>query len=248
MGKILSIIICICALVGADAICLAQESRKISPMNSETEKISMDAETAKIAAQWMKQNIPPSEVIQAAETGYPRVRSVVRKEHLKEWKMSEESFNSARTFGNPIRIYKITLEKLRKFHKGDNVYSLVLPTNQWYFPVMSGGKATLLVMVDKMKEGPRAVGLEPMSSRWAEILEQWSVSKGYHPVFIDDDAHAWPFVTIPEKDQYNFTFISELPYAKKWSTYPQLDNIGNVLKWFKPAREKQASQWRDIKN
>ena len=235
------IVLCGIFVLVLTTVIWTQESKK-------TNKVSMDAQTAKIAKKWKKKNKAPLAVIIAAKLGFPRISSTIHEEHMKEWELSGKTMDSAK-LGEPFREWTITLKSLRKFRKGDTIYSLVSETGMWKFPVYFDDKSEikLLLEVEKMKGEWKVIGLGGGNSPFIEglnkITQAWPKAKGYNPIVISEYPHH-DFFTVPEEDLYNLTVMPAL--QKELSTYPNLDTVDNIVGWLKPELEEAVRQGQEM--
>lgn len=245
MKKIVYAILCgAVVLMAAGMKCPAQEPDNTAAVNSETGKVVMDSETAKIAAEWRKQDVPPPEVLQVAQEEYA-LNIPPEEALLPEWGVTVAALKSA-SLGEPFRKYTITWTSLHNYRKGDTVASIVSKTNEWQFPVLVNNELKLTFDVAKMRQGWAPVGFGcGLEKELNEILHRWPKSKGYHPVFIEIPGGG-NFFTVPEKDPYNLTLIPIkpiMPYEEKRITYPRLDTLDNIVHWLTPLLEEKARRW-----
>lgn len=252
MKKILYIIFCAAFIsVGAGMI-RAEDARSAKPpviAASITEKTIIDSETAKIAAEWKEKNKAPEEVIRVANEGFVHFLEVVGETPFNDWKVTSKSLQSA-SLGVPFQVYKITLDALRSYHKGDTVKSLISETNIWCFPVLVGKEIKLTLEVGKLRSNGKWVAGSLKGGHFEnelnQVVQRWPKVNGYNPVLVKIDKLDEYLFTVPEKDMYNLTQISSAPFRKKHIVYPNLDTVSNVVEWATPEVEANVRHENDL--
>jgi len=188
-------------------------------------------------AEWKEKNNPPAELLMAAKENYARWTDF---KTAKDWGITDEELRAA-TLGEPFRAYTINIENLLKYHKGDTVKSILSDTDLWYFPLIIKGEKKVMLLVRKGKSGIgwrfAGLGYDTLAKELNNIGNFWSQSDGCNPALVNG-GFMYTFITAPAKSLYNLTLITKAPYLKKYSTFPELDTIDNVMGWLKPEIKK----------
>jgi hypothetical protein len=131
-------------------------------------------------------DLPPHEIQEAAKDGLPEFIRTLPENNLKAYGFSGKSETARTTLHDGIRVYTINPEVLFHYKKDMDVTRMIIPTDMWLFPVLSGGKTKSLLSVDRMHGKWKAVALG--SSGLANQLEaielKWPSTKGYELTFV----------------------------------------------------------------
>jgi len=226
------IILCNIFILSSGINCLAAIEPVKQVVVSEKEKAAVDAETARIVAEWREQGIPPQEVSNAADKGLPRfLHPNMEPSLLKDWGLVNENINSS-SLGTPFRLYVIKADTLRKYNKGDSSYSLISKTDTWYYPVKFGDEIKLILTVAKEKRGYAAgsLGYILLAPQLNKILRSWP---GQNDGIILVETYPFQnYFILMEKGINNITRIETVLKAPT-PDYSILDTVDNVAQKLK---------------
>jgi hypothetical protein len=102
---------------------------------------------------------PPHEILEAAKDGLPGFIRTLPENNLKAYGFSGKSETEHITIHVGIRVYTINPEVLFGYKKDMDVTRMIVPTDMWIFPVLSGEKTKSLLSVDRMRGKWKAVAL-----------------------------------------------------------------------------------------
>ena len=124
---------------------------------------------------------PSDEIKNAAKVGVNEILKDKRNSGLHQLGfMSQDEIDSA-DMGDGFQIYTITPDKLLNETNPQDLHSLVVPTHQWQFMVVSGIKAYALLTIDFLdgKWKPVSIGSSDLAKELSDILKVWPASSGY---------------------------------------------------------------------
>ena len=155
-----------------------------------------------------QETTPPAEAIRAAHDRFTQFLTRAVTEDTKTLVGFDAGDNLNRAvLGEPFRIYTLSADSIRHYNGTSPLRSIVSETNMWYFPIRIDGKIKMMLYVGKkngvwMRAGLGSAGL---AGKMQEITTQWSHSKGYTPMVVQQyDIGAYLY-SIPQVDAYNLT-------------------------------------------
>lgn len=190
---------------------------------------------------------PPPEVVAAAESGLPAFLAKIPPDGLRDYGFAPGDHLGQACLGAPYRLREITPAALSTFSLTDTVSSLTRATSIWYFPVMLGGEAKAILIVDLFDGAWRAVsfGQAPLAAELNEIRRQWPAAKGYDPRLIVSFQAASYFFNVPQAGDRNLTRITTRGAAAPRAggrRYAATSGLASTIEALRPAVEENMRQ------
>jgi hypothetical protein len=184
---------------------------------------------------WAQQDAPP-EVIKAAETGVSFFldRTVADKSAKVRFGFKENDSQDQARLGKPFQLHFLNSEAVINRSETDNVNSFLIPTGQWYFPVMIDKEVRTILTVASKKGYWKAVafGQHILAKEVGKLMQTWPKEKGYTPLMaVSYQAKEFLF-TVPQRGANNLTIMA-LQGEKdggKGKDYSRLEDSANVIK------------------
>ncbi|MEN6438545.1 MAG: hypothetical protein ABFD97_08175 [Syntrophobacter sp.] len=142
-------------------------------------------------------DVPP-EVKAAAEEGYRSLLESIPPDALSHFNLSNTDEVNQAVLGEGFRVHTIPPESILSYDGKTSVHELILPTQIWFFPVMSRGRIRALLTVDKVGNEYKAVSIggSGLALQWASALESASSGEDGERVFVRVYQAAADFVVI----------------------------------------------------
>jgi len=124
---------------------------------------------------------PSDDIKNAAKEGVNELLKDKRNGGLHRLGFNSQSEIDDADLGAGFQIYTIRPEKLLNETTSLDLHSLLVPTNQWQFMVVSGIKSYALLTVDLFdgKWSPVSIGSSDLAKELSDILKAWPASSGY---------------------------------------------------------------------
>jgi len=155
---------------------------------------------------------PPADgLIEAGDAALRKFLPVVQRKtqaHRLELGIKPEDDLDHLTLGKPFEPHFLPPDSIAKFAPGDKIEKFLIPTGQWYFPVVSNGRAACLIAVAKMPDGswaPATMGMPELAHTWSMVTEAWPAAKGFTPLLIIVPSRLQFFFTVPQAAYPNLT-------------------------------------------
>ena len=134
----------------------------------------------------MSSETAPQEVVQAAMDGLGSFLKAIPTSDLRHYGFSDKEDLNQATLGKPFRVYTITPDKVLSYTPQMELFSIVSPTNLWFFPVLYRGEVRTILTVDKMKGKWKAVaiGSSGLARQLKKVEDKWPESEGYEHKFV----------------------------------------------------------------
>lgn len=190
---------------------------------------------------------PPTEVLQAARDGLPALLKSIPTGDEESFGFAAGEDRTAAAPGSPFRMHAILPERAAVWHAGQPVESMLLETSMWYFPVLLGGRARCMVIVDFIEKEKRwqAVSLgyselaRELSSLWKRRPTEGEMPPRIVRVFQTGEY----FFTIPGRKEQNLTRLdlrgSERTFGKSGRT--DYSTPGNAAETIGALRQRLAA-------
>ncbi len=145
--------------------------------------------------------------------------------------------------GDPIHVYRITADSVRKISADAPVMTYAKPMDVWYVPMLLHGKHVGQLIVFKPRGDPKwqigGYGGGGISEAWEKVCKTWPKSSGYNPIYIEGPV-SYYFFHVPEKGDSNLTdlFWKSMKGGRRSSTdtsYRILWSSRDVIKTIKKA-------------
>lgn len=129
---------------------------------------------------------PSDDIKKAAREGVSEILKDSRNGGLHRFGFKSQAEIDYSDLGEGFRIYTIHPENLLNESIPQDLQSLVVPTNQWQFMVVSGNKVYALLTVDLLNGEwkPVSIGSSELAKELSDILHAWPASSGYKYRFI----------------------------------------------------------------
>lgn len=189
----------------------------------------------------------PPEVAAAAESGLPDFLAKIPPDGLRDYGFAPGDPLGDAYPGAPYRLREITPAALSTFSPTDTVGSLTRATSIWYFPVMLGGEAKAILIVDLLDGAWRAVSLgqAALAGELNEIGRQWPAAKGYDLRLIVSFQAASYFFSVPQAGDRNLTRIATRGAAAPRAPgrgYAATSGLASTIEALRPAVEENIRQ------
>lgn len=114
------------------------------------------------------------------------------------------------TLGEPIPVYRIALQD-RERYTNQPVRSLLKPADEWVYPVILENRIRFLVQVRHIGQSyVRGIGSRALAAEYANILDRWPASEGFHPQLLTIPGQPFYYFTVPELPDQNITDTSRM--------------------------------------
>jgi hypothetical protein len=126
-------------------------------------------------------NAPPDDIKRAAGEGIVVFLKDKRMGNLQRLGFQSRAEIDNAALGEGFQIFTIPPDKLLNDSLPQDLPSLVIPTNQWQFLIVSGDKANALLTVDIVDGAwtPVSIGSSGLAQQLAALLAAWPASAGY---------------------------------------------------------------------
>ncbi|MDO9541341.1 MAG: hypothetical protein Q7J98_03345 [Kiritimatiellia bacterium] len=193
----------------------------------------------------MAQNAPEG-VLQAAVEGLQPFLNKIPADSLGQFGFVPGDDLNTASLGTPFLVHMIAPSAFEKYQTGMTVASIVTPTTTWYFPVLVTGQARAILAVDQIDGQWKAVslGYVGLARELGAVGSQWKAAQGYHPMLIVVFQAQQYLFTVPEKDAYNLTRLSENTTPSTGplkimgvpsGDYATLGNVADMIKQLQPV-------------
>lgn len=179
----------------------------------------------------------PQEVVNAAQSGLPNfLRKIPSGMEAAYGLKSGDTLDTA-VVGEPFRLSLIEPAMLARADAKASVDSISRVSTQWFFPVIVGGEARCLLVVDRMEDGWQAVslGYAALARELTAMSAQWSVANGYTPRLFASLQAGRYFFHVPQVGATNLTqivqsqhFGTEILSSRTGGRYETLSTAGDV--------------------
>ena len=179
-----------------------------------------------------QQDIPP-EVIKAAQEGLPfflesisqsnipkrpspflptpdsAITSLVKSLKVDHGFQENDPLDQA-YLGEPFKFCLLTADAILNYTSYNDVNSVLIQTDEWYFPVMIGDNVRTVLIVAKMEGSWKAVflGRGKLAVELGKIRKQWPLEQGYTPLLVVANRPYRYLFTVPQYDSKNLTIIT----------------------------------------
>jgi hypothetical protein len=151
---------------------------------------------------------PPAEAVQAAHEHFIRfLTSAVTQDTKTLVGFGSDDDLTHALVGTPFRIYTLSADSIRNYAGTAPLRSIVTETDMWYFPIIIDSTIKMMMYVGK-KDGKwmrAGLGSAGLARHMQEITTQWSPSKGYTPMVVQQYDIGFYLYSIPQVDAYNLT-------------------------------------------
>ena len=126
--------------------------------------------------------IPATEVVIAATEGLTTFLHQINAQNLDRFGFYSQADISGAQLGPAFQIFTIPPDKILSYDPSiSDLSSMIVPTNQWQFLIISQGNPKSLLTVDFFKDEWTAVsiGASGLAMQLSKITEAWPASAGY---------------------------------------------------------------------
>lgn len=130
--------------------------------------------------------VVPAGLWKAAEVGLPHFLKAIPSADYRHYDLSPEDTLEQAGLGNPFRIHTIYPDRILNYNPSETISEIIASTSMWYFPVILGDRARMLLTVDFMENEWKAVaiGAVGLAREWVSIQESLPASAGYRHIFV----------------------------------------------------------------
>ena len=128
------------------------------------------------------EGIPSREVVIAAREGLTTFLYEIKAQNLDRFGFYSQADISGAQLGPAFQIFTIPPDKILSYDPSiSDLSSMIVPTNQWQFLIISQGNPKSLLTVDFFKDEWTAVsiGASGLAMQLSKITEAWPASAGY---------------------------------------------------------------------
>jgi len=132
-------------------------------------------------------SMPPEEVVNAARNGLKNFLAAVQPQDLKILGFLNQSEADNAELGEGFQLYTIHPDDVLSYRENlGDLSSMLIPTDEWQFIILTKGQAKSLLTVDLMGNRWEAVGIggARLARQLAEIVERYPSNAGYGHKFI----------------------------------------------------------------
>lgn len=178
----------------------------------------------------------PAGVSDAANNGLQSLLAHVPPGEKDLYGFSKDDNLAKASLGHPFLMHTITPTSLWNSHLSAAGSLLITDTTMWFFPVMLGGEARAMLVVDRQDAKWQAVslGYGSLAHELNNICSAWPESKGFHPKLVAMFQAKQFYFTVPEVDDINLTPIaspqrnSEVPSLAATSALAAYSSLGSL--------------------
>jgi hypothetical protein len=185
---------------------------------------------------------PPPEVLQVANDHFVAYLTSSVSEDTKTIVGFDASDNlSMALLGAPFRLYTLPADAITHYKAESTLRSMLQETDMWYFPITIGGTVKMMLYVGKRNGIWERAGLGSagLAREMQNLVVQYSPTKGYTPILVQQRNTGSYLFSIPQINAYNLTEAYSGSAAANPRRYTTLKKLSTTILELQKRKEIQ---------